>query len=241
MEKKFIKEEFLENLPDYINHSIDDDILRKEIQTEIETNPDFKKEFELLKSTLNTINNFELSKPPENYFNSLLPRINEKIYNKPERFGFLKNLSVLWKLAVPVVTIIVFFISYKTFFENNEYTNRLNKNSIVLNNDTQISNKSNDTVFGNPEEKKSLLSENFESEYAINPDKTIGTNTTENKSNSYNKKNSNSTNITNISENIPDEELFYSTDDDDAYEQDFDKLSSEEQNNIISKIKNSNL
>jgi|WetSurMetagenome_2_1015567.scaffolds.fasta_scaffold159780_1 hypothetical protein len=243
MKKEYKKEELLENLPDYINNVIYDVELKETIRKEIETNPDFKNEFDLISFTLKNVNNFSFSEPPVNYFTSLLPRINDKIHKKSETFGFFKNLSTFWKLAIPVVTIIIFFISYKTFFNNNEFTNKLN-NSIVLNTDTQKNIKTNNTELNKEEELTSEETENMES-IEETSSKNISTYYSrhypfDNKSNLI--KNDENIEVSiNFSDNIPDEEVFYSTEDEENVEQEFDRLNAEEQNNIISKINNSNL
>jgi hypothetical protein len=247
MKKEYKKEELLENLPDYINNGIDDAELKEAIRIEIETNPDFKKEYDLFNSTLKTVNNFSFSEPPDNYFNSLLPRINEKIYKNSETFSFLKNLSILWKFAIPVVTILSFFISYKTFFNSNEYANKLNDNNdnnISLYTDTQKNIKTNDTELTNKEELTSEELENFLESEEISSDNIRSYYSkhyvSDNKSNLM--KNDENMDVSiNFSDNIPDEEVFYSTEDEENVEQEFDRLNTEEQNNIISKIKNGNL
>jgi hypothetical protein len=244
MNKKYKNEELWENLPDYINNGIDDDELKEAIRIEIETNQDFKKEYDIISTTLKTVNNFSFSEPPENYFNSLLPRINEKIHKNSETFSFLKNLSILWKFAIPVVTILSFFISYKTFFNSNEYTNKLNDNNVVLNTDTQKNIKTNDTELTNKEELTSEELENYLKSEEISSDNArsyyLKHYVSDSKSNFANKDENIDVSL-NLSDNIPDEEVFYSTEDEENVEQEFDRLNTEEQNNIISQIKNSNL
>lgn len=243
MDMGYTIEELTDNLPDYINNKIEDDNLKDAIKNEISINSDFKKEFDLLRDTLIIINNVEFTEPPANYFDTLLPRINYRIFEKSNRLKFTKNFASLWKFAVPVAAIILFFIGYKTIFKDNEYINNLNSDSQIVaekynysdekkvdsstESEENVNFKNND----NPDKYteaandniKSGISKKFKQEknYTVKSDDNINT-------------------LLDFSDNSSDEDNFFS-DDDINYEQDFDKLSNEEQNNIISKIKNSNL
>lgn len=241
----YTKEELLENLPDYVNNKIDDGKLSEAIEYEILSNTDFKKEYDSVSSTLNSFNKIEFSEPPDNYFNTLLPKINERIYDKRGKFIIIKKFSTLWKYAIPVAAIILFFIGYKTIFRNNDYINNLNNDSHIVLNDFNYSNEKRNDSSVNSEEKATMentviIEENSEVTNEIK------------KSGNYQKTGLEKINSSKIEENInafldltensTDEEVFFTNDDDDAnIEQDFEKMNKEEQNELISKIKNSNL
>jgi len=238
MKNKYKNEELLESLPDYINNTLDDKGLKKAIQMEIDTNPDFNKEFDSVYSTIKNVNRFSFTEPPESYFNSLLTIINEKIYKKSDAFSFFKSFSTLWKLAIPIVTIIIFFISYKTFFKTNEYTNR----SVI---DTQIVTENKYLI--SPVDSITSQEYFFDTkEYKESTDYSTANKNQRyiesvKKENSYYLSNDNRNSIYDLTESIQEDDIFFSTEDEGNIEQEFDKLSVEEQNNIISKIKNSNL
>jgi hypothetical protein len=246
MDMGYTKEELLENLPDYVNNQIDDSKLKEAIKFEISNNPDFKMEFELASSTLNSFNNIEFSEPPVNYFDTLLPKINERIYNKSDKFNFIKRFSTLWKYAIPVAAIIIFFIGYKTIFRNNDYISNLNNDAHIVLKDFNHSDERKSDSSVKSEEKTTIdNSANVEdNNEAIGDIKKVRNyKRTKSEKINYTKKEELINSFLDISENSPDEEVFFSNDDDENanIEQDFDKMNKEEQNNLVSKIKNSNL
>lgn len=235
----FTKEELLENLPDYINNKLDNKKLEEAIRVEISTNPDFKNEYDLLSSTHRSIKKVEFTEPPGNYFNNLLPSIYDRIYKKQRKFDFVWHISKLWKYAVPVAAIILFFIGYKTIFKNNEYINNLNNDSQIVLKELNYS-----------DEKK--IDTSIKSERDINSEYTDGSDNLSQENKEYikpkhnlekaNIKEKEETNnqFLDLDENSFDD-VFFIDDDESNFEQDFEKMSTEEQNNIILKIKNSNL
>ena len=239
----YTNEELLENLPDYVNNKIDDSKLREAIEYEISSNTDFKKEYDLISSTLNSFNNIEFSEPPDNYFNTLLPKINERIYFKSEKFNIIKRFSTLWKYAIPIAAIILFFIGYKTIFRNNDYINTLNNDKqIVLKEFNYSDEKKSDSSLKSEEktttENKEYVEENTE---ATNEGKKLRNKQTEPEKINSSKKEEVINAFLELSDISPEEDVFFSNEDDLNIEQDFDKMNKEEQNELISKIKNSNL
>lgn len=237
-------EELLENLPDYINNKIEDNKLKDAISAEISVNPDFRKEYDLISITLRSVNSIEFTEPPANYFNSLLPRINERMTSKSGKFKFTKSFSTLWKYAVPIAAIIIFFIGYKTIFRNNDYINDLVRDSQIVLTEFNYSDEKKVESLVNPEENKTDL--NVENKTEENTDVTYESKKTVNTKIQVSEKDlSKKEEIINafleLSDNSPEEDVFFSNDDDMNIEQDFEKMNKEEQNNLISKIKNSNL
>ncbi len=232
---EYTKEQLLENLPDYINKKIDDNELIKAIEYEISTNQNFKKEFDSLNSTFVNLKKLEFSEPPTNYFNNFLPKLNEKIYENSKSYKLGFNLSKFWKYVVPVVTIILFFIGYKTIFKNNEYINNLNNDSQIVIKELNYSDDKNFSSKNDSEPK----SENKEEIINSKNENTYKNNI---KSRDYGKKISikNEDFIFDINDTYSEEEIFFS-DDDLNFDNKFEKMTSEEQNNLIDKIKNSNL
>jgi hypothetical protein len=238
MKNKFKYEELLENLPDYINNSLNNNELKEAIQKEIETNTDFKKEFDSTNFIVKRINSFCFTEPPENYFNSLLPVINDKIYKRLDSFNLFKSFSIIWKLAIPLVTIIIFFIGYKTFFQSNEYTNKLA-------NDTQMVSEKNNFVSSVDSVTSQEIPINTKG--SIESSKNVSTTKNQKRTESIKKENislpddDNKNIIYDIMEGSNEEDMFFLNESEGSMEQEFDKLSVEEQNRIIYRIKNSNL
>ncbi|MFA5404589.1 MAG: hypothetical protein WC358_06615 [Ignavibacteria bacterium] len=243
MKKDYKTEELLENLPDYINNNIENNKLKEAIEKEILINPEFNKEFELIRVTLKSINRLEFSSPPDNYFNSLLPRVNERIYENSENLNILKRFASYWKYAIPIVTIILFFIGYKVIFKNNDYINRINNDSEFVLKEYNYS----DYIYT---DTSINFKEKTATEYSENKDSNLD-NTYDLKKTYNNKKEPVKSRITNneelinafldLSDNFAEEEIFFPDDDDMYYEQDLENFSNEEQNSLISTIKNSNL
>lgn len=242
MARDFKYEELLENLPDYFLNKINDEELRTAISTEIENNPDFKNEFDSISGIMKSIDRLEFTEPPQNYFDTFLPKINERIYKKTESKSIFKSFSSFWKYAVPVAAIILFFIGYKTIFVNNEYIDSIKNDSEIVMKDYDYSDIKKTDTSNNIEEK--IASENSRSNTTntelINED--FKNNTTQ-KGTLKSQKTNNDEQINaylNYSENSDlDDEVFF--DDDMNYEQDFEKMSKDDQNDIIQNIKNGNL
>jgi hypothetical protein len=238
MVKEFKIEELLENLPDYINGRIENSELKNAINSEISSNSEFKKEFESLNNTFKSINNFSFTEPPDYYFNNLLPRINDRIYTASKSNNFKKSFSAIWKFGLPVTAVILMFIGYKTFYNNNEYIKNINSNSqIEITNDYQSKIKNDDSVVKNDTEVSTSETEsaNENGNFISNTTKSFYT-----KQNTYDRIiNTEENNIIaiDITDNTPDDDVFFSNDEESNIEQEFEKLNSDEQNKILSEIK----
>lgn len=109
---------YLEYLPEYIQGNISDEELKKEIEKELKTNEKLKEEYEKFKTIFSEFEETNAFNPPENYFNSLLPRINERIDKSVLRK--LKQLIINWKFAISLALLILLFISYKLINNSND-------------------------------------------------------------------------------------------------------------------------
>jgi hypothetical protein len=240
MGKEYKIEELLENLPDYINGKMEDEELKKAISSEISGNPGFKNEFDSLKSAFKSLNSFKFSEPPDYYFNNLLPRINGKINVESQSFIFKKSFTAIWKFALPVTAVILMFIGYKTFFSNNDIMNNVkNDSQIVLNNDFQNKIKNDDSINKIEEDLSSSKTENKDEDVFSNMTKSYFSRQNVHGNNNLTNAEENNNPAIDISENTPDDDVFFSNDDEPNIEQEFDKLNSDEQNKILSEIKNS--
>lgn len=237
----YTKEELRENLPDFINNKIEDTELIDAIGHEISNNQDFKKEYDSIISVFSNISDIEFSEPPENYFNNLLPRINDRITKRDDKFSFIRNLSNLWKYAVPIAAIILFFIGYKAIFKNSDYIDQLNKDTHIVFKELNYSDEKSDTSVNTDENFITEKFINTEDKKETSSDKTIPETKKKHEQVRHNISNTedNALEYLDFSES-DDEEIFFS-EDDINYEQEFEMLSKEEQNEIILKIKNSNL
>lgn len=238
MKKAYGKEDLLENLPDFIEGKIDDTDLKEAILFEISNNTEFKEEYEMFSATVKNFNKFEFTEPPANYFNNLLPRLNDKINIKKEKFVISKSISMLWKLAIPVAALVLFFFSYKTFFINNEYTNSAsNDTHVVFQYDNRVNSQqdalSSQEAIDTEDDSDNIYDfENVENLLGISNVK---------KQNKEHKLSSNF-NINNvilndIAESSQEEDSFFLSEDESNYEQIYDNMDKDQKNDILNKIK----
>lgn len=234
----YSKEELFENLPDFIENKITEVNLKTAIEEEISSNPDFKTEFESLLSMMKSVKEIEFQEPPVNYFSTLLPRINEKLNNEPEKISLHIWFSRLWKYAVPVAAVIIFFISYKAIFISNDYIEQFNNDSQIVINELNYSDeKITDTSENSHASTESSERKEEISEIASSKSNVKQTNTKIN----LQEKEDVISSFLNYNDNTQEEDDLFTDEYDIFLETNFDKMSKEEQNNLISKIKNSNL
>lgn len=220
---KHLNEELLYSLPDYINGQLNDKKLIAEIENEISNNPDFKVEYENLKSTFLFLEKTNFEEPSEAYFNNLLPNIHAKLDTQKEKrsFNILNYLSPALKYVLPVICIM--FVVY--IYTNNptvEQVATINQPETTIVNETTSTapaENSNNVSAGSDLSDTELLNE---------------------------AQNDNSSGTTEI---ITDENLnqieseFIATDnsisaDDNIYEIQYEDLSSEDEDEILNSLKN---
>lgn len=119
MNNKYNIEEIKLLIPDYVTGSLDEN--EKRIVEEALKNSD-----ELRAIHSSAVNAFTFMKsvkyeqPPANYFNTLIPKIHERIEAK-EDSAWLKNpLGVIWKIVLPVAAIVLIFVAYTIIKNSNE-------------------------------------------------------------------------------------------------------------------------
>ena len=161
MEKNI--EKLMHELPDYINGSITDDELRREIKNEIDSNPEFRSEYESMKSTFSFLGEAALHEPSPFYFTNLLPNINKRIdaiESKHESVMPAWLINAL-KFAIPVVIIILGYFIYTQITGSDDPSKEQmthDKNTIIqddqpnTNDDNLFSNTDDSTENGNTPE-----------------------------------------------------------------------------------------
>lgn len=235
MKNKNKIEYLLINLPDYIDGKIKDTDLIREIENRIKTNADFRDEYEKIKNSFSFLKETKFEEPPAHYFSTLLPKINERLEatQKHEEISIWEKIFSYWKFAIPVVPIILVFIILKIDVFNPDET--LKKD---VQNETIIKEKIDNNIIKEENKDIAELNEdnNKDAETNILQYKKSRTSNDyeyiETK-NDYDFLNSNNTNyIDDYLEEVGD---YY--DDEYLSEEDYEELSIEEQNEIISKLK----
>ncbi len=141
-------EELLFNLPDYVAGKITDENLLLRIQSELNSNPEFKAEYDLLSETYSAVKDMKFSEPPVHYFTNLVPKINEKINKQKESKGIAGffRLSNLVKYALPAVSVVllIFIITFSNKNDKDEsmFTRYSDTISEIMKIDSETSNES---------------------------------------------------------------------------------------------------
>jgi len=234
MKNKDKLKDLLINLPDYIEGKIKDPDLIRKIEDEIKTNEGFRNEYEEIKSSFSFIKKVKLEEPPEHYFSTLLPKINERLEetSKHQEISIWEKIFSYWKFAIPVIPIVLIFIILKIDFFNLDET--LKKDDT---NNTIIKEKEDNTI---KEENKDLAVANEDT----NKDTETNISQYQKSRTSYDYKYTetkddydflNSNNTSNIDDYLEEVGDYYQ--DEDLLEEDYEELSIEEQNEIIIKLK----
>jgi len=130
-------------LPDFIEGKISDEILRNKIISLIDTDNDFRNEYESLRNSISSIRNTKISTPGSEYFSNLTIKINKKIDAKNYPAGVLEKLKGLifnWKFATVFSVLLITVIFYKSGLINRDGSNYLNEkiSEITYNNNSII-------------------------------------------------------------------------------------------------------
>lgn len=130
----------IHELPDYISGNIADNELNQKIRNEIDSNPDFRAEYESMKNTFSFLGKTAISEPSPFYFNNLLPNISARIdtleTGKESIFsGWLANVL---KFAIPAVIIVLGYFLYSEITGNDTEKEQMTKDKLEKNNNEMI-------------------------------------------------------------------------------------------------------
>lgn len=219
---KHLNEELLYSLPDYINGQIRDQKLISEIETEIANNPDFKLEYENLKNTFSFLEKTNFEEPSEAYFNNLLPNIRAKLdaQKQKKRFNILDYLAPSLKYVLPAFCI-MFIVYVYTKNPSIEQVANINQPETTIVNET-TNTASNDNLNNSGINNSEVLTKTP----AENNSVTFETISEEN--------------LNQIESEFSTTDNAFSTDEN-IYEIQYEGLSSEDEDEILNSLKNSDL
>ncbi len=123
LNKTYSREELIQSIPDFISGKISDSGLSNEVRKLIETDSEFKNEFEELRKTLSFFAVSEFPEPPDNYFNNLSVRINERlnpVSAVSENNGIFQYFSKIWKYVIPALAVILIALFFVLKQENSD-------------------------------------------------------------------------------------------------------------------------
>ncbi|MBL7129396.1 MAG: hypothetical protein ISS16_10500 [Ignavibacteria bacterium] len=222
-------------LPDYIKGNIDDPELEKKIQNEINTNPEFRKEYEDLKDSFAFLENTELSEPPDHYFSTLLPKINAKLDKKIKTndISIWEKIFSYWKFAIPLVPIVLIFLIFKFDIFSPEKNLKVEENS----NNVIIKEKTNDEIEENKDIAIVQEDSSDESVKTIKEKKYENTHVYIYEENNSSKEIPKTDNENILNKYLDEIDTYYEDNDDYSIEEDFNSLDKEQQDEIILKLK----
>ncbi len=120
MNNKYNIEEIKLLIPDYVTGSLDEN--EKRIVEEALKN--FDELRAIHSSAMNTfafMKSAKYEQPPANYFNTLIPKIHERIDAKEEKSAWIKNpMGLVWKVILPFAAVILIFVVYTIIKNSNE-------------------------------------------------------------------------------------------------------------------------
>lgn len=173
---KYSKEDLLNYLPDFISGDISDISLNEELIRVIQSDMDFKKEYDTIKMSLNFLKNSDLEEPDNVYFNNLSVRINQRIDSESVRAiesGSAPGFSRFWKFIIPALTVILVFLYINFFQDNNLKMNADSENNKVTKNtgsDNNINDNKNESVLNQDAPLKIIEDKKFD-EQKVSPQK----------------------------------------------------------------------
>jgi len=140
MNNKLNIEEIQLLIPDYITGGLSETekaLVEKSLKESAELN-----EFYIeMKETLNFVSSVKLSEPAPQYWNSLLPRIHDKIESREAKGFSWDKVAAFWKVLVPVAAIILIALVYLLVKPSNIQLTE-EKNIEKITNDTSGNNDS---------------------------------------------------------------------------------------------------
>ena len=113
MDKNKNIQQIEEMLPDFISGTLNESD-RMKVEKALAEYPQLNSIYLDYKKTFEFVSSVKFQEPPAQYWNSLLPRIHEKIDRKKEKLWYpFRNA---WKIILPIAALVLIFIVYKTIF-----------------------------------------------------------------------------------------------------------------------------
>lgn len=225
------------DLPDYIKGNIDEPELEKKIQNEININPEFRKEYENLKDSFTFLENTKLSEPPDHYFSTLLPKINEKLdkQRSTTEISIWEKIFSYWKFAIPLVPIVLIFLIFKFDIFSPEKNLKVEENS----NNVIIKEKTNNDIESKENKEIAIVPEDSSDESVKIVKEKKYENTHENtyENNNSSKETPKSDNESILDKYLDEVDTYYEDNEDFTLEEEFKSLDKEQQDEIIQKLK----
>lgn len=111
MNSKLNIEEIRLLIPDYITGELNE-ADKSHVEQGLTEFPELKQFYNEMKDTLHFVSSVKFTEPAPRYWNTLLPRIHEKIESREAKGFSWEKISVLWKVIVPVAAVLLIALVY---------------------------------------------------------------------------------------------------------------------------------
>jgi hypothetical protein len=230
--EKNLQDDLRYNLPDYITGDLNDAIIKGKIEARLLTDSAFREEYDSLKSTINFLESAELEAPSEVYFANLQANIISKVQKAEpaEKQSILEKLLGYWKIVVPALTVCVVIIIYSRNSETpqiplpeNKVKSEKTGDTNLQNHDQIIEQKSDNTNVSVQNDTKTIEEQTAP---VLRTKKVVSTNNSVTTSDE----------TVNISDALDGATIFGREDDSQAQDE-YDRLSSDDQLDILQNLK----
>jgi len=140
MNNKLNIEEIQLLIPDYITGGLSE-TEKALVEKTLKESPELNEFYIEMKETLNFVSSVKLSEPAPQYWNSLLPRIHDKIESREAQGFSWDKVAAFWKVLVPVAAIILIALVYLLVKPSNIQLTE-EKNIEKITNETSVNNDS---------------------------------------------------------------------------------------------------
>lgn len=159
MNTKYNTEEIMMLIPDYITGELSS-TEKALVEKALNESPELKELYNDMKSSMGFINSVKQEEPAEQYWNSLLPRIHDKIDARQNEGFSWEKLSVIWKVLVPVAAVILIALVYYIVKPSDTQLTEEKKIEQKLNDSTEKQNIDNKQQENIKEKRDDLVKEN---------------------------------------------------------------------------------
>lgn len=260
MNSKLNTDEIKFMIPDYITGMLND-TERALVDDALKNSSELKDFFNEMKDTFELVSSVKHTEPAPQYWNSLLPRIHDRIESRESKGFSWDKVSALWKVLVPIAAVILIAVIYyiakpsNTQLTEEKKTEQIKKNEQIKNDtskDENNSKKENTEQNKITEDKKT---ENIVKEHNVPDNKNNVTRKDNVKPDNATAKNEQkeNDNVKEIPEVVKDEQLASDIEEtslladgegaglDEETENDLKKLNDNEQQLLLKELENTNL
>ncbi len=111
MNSKINIEEIQLMIPDYISGELSDEE-KALVEGAMKESDELRQFYSEMKDTFNFVGSVKFTEPSPQYWNSLLPRIHEKIESRESKGFSWDKVSAIWKVLVPIAAVILIALVY---------------------------------------------------------------------------------------------------------------------------------